>query len=181
MKRIIVFFALLLSATLSYAQYSVTPDGLVSDSGKPYDVYSFEGKSQESLYSIAYKYIARAFVSPKDVISAKENEVISLNAVLKVNRDNPITKTAWINTTLSIEFKEGKIRINLPSINRIYAGSGLSEMDYYFTQQSLFQENGIFSQKDKLKDADLKASIENVLNGFVKSLLAEISNGDSEW
>ena len=85
MKRIIVFFALLLSATLSYAQYSVTPDGLVSDSGKPYDVYSFEGKSQESLYSIAYKYIARAFVSPKDVISAKENEVISLNAVLNRN------------------------------------------------------------------------------------------------
>jgi len=102
------------------AQFKLTPSGFVSaaDSTKNYIVIDAPGISKADLYKRTLIYLSKQFVSPKDVVSNVENESVTINSVDVV----PVRgfSNFTVNYTLTIEFKDSKLRVLSPSLNRMY-------------------------------------------------------------
>lgn len=175
MKRITILIFVFAFSFTSFAQdsiyFSLTTSGLVnvSDSTKDFIVMSFPEKSQSELYNAVLKYATTSYVSPQDVISKIENEVITINGV-SVDLVYFI-----INYTLIIEFKEGRMRIMVPTINKI-TGQFMSS----FNVPLIGQPVGIYNYKGKLKMGEVKSGIENLFNKMIKNIEDCVINTNKE-
>ena len=189
MKKLL--FAILLCSVsfLLKGQTIVTPEGLKLENEAEFLVYDIENKSKENIYNNVLLYISQKYVSPKDVISKFENESITINAItdIKVGETNAGGKLlkSWnspiygsLNYTISILFKDNKLRVNIPNVNSIwYLGSRI-----YFKGNRLVTSN-IFNNKEKLTNPFLKNSIEEFFNNFIHEIVtnARGDNKDSIW
>lgn len=97
------------------AQFSLTKDGFVSteDTSKNFVVYSIDDASKEKLYANVLKYLTTTYKSAKDVLSKVDNEVITINA-MQPKYINAKTLKYDIRYTLTIHFKDGRIKIDAP-------------------------------------------------------------------
>lgn len=73
MKKILLLVMLAISAT-SYAQFKASPNGIVSEDGKGYYVFDFEGLSAEELYKRAVNFVMSYYKNPDKVMSKHEND-----------------------------------------------------------------------------------------------------------
>lgn len=173
MKKIIIASLLSCLTSLSYAQFSLTKDGLINstDSSMNYIVFSFNGMSQSDLYKSTLIYFHSVFVSPKDVISAIENETININAISKndIYFANILGSKVKLtmNYSLMIRFKDGKIRIDIPVINSI-----INEQSQKIEHLYLYKPFciNIFSKNGEVKNEVAKISIEKFFNDFAKNM-----------
>ncbi|MFC4212160.1 DUF4468 domain-containing protein [Pedobacter lithocola] len=187
-----LFYSLVLFLALSNAAvaqdkqtFSLTSKGFVSstDTTKNYLVYELPGKTQNELYKKSLIYLSGLYASPKDVLSTIENESITVNAIapkaikMKVLYLNP----SWdVNYTITFQFKEGKLRISEPNINKISTYTG----DVYRTA-SIYPQSGtnnkeIFNKKGILKQEDGKQNLETYINGFIENYIkGTFAKGDN--
>ena len=88
------------------------------DSLKTYYVFPYEGESQAALYNKALIGITKTFVSAKDVVSKVENSMISINSTHRIEHiiAGLIKMTYDVNYVVELEFKDGKIRVNAPTL-----------------------------------------------------------------
>lgn len=101
-------------AFTAQCQWVITPDGVLTDSltGKPYMVIEKEG-SQSELYKQILKNVHAMFVSPDDVVSTVENEIISVRGITET-RIKYMGLNGLLEPTISvkIEIKEGRVRVS---------------------------------------------------------------------
>ncbi len=180
MKKLILLFGVLCFAINDLqAQFVLTPNGLKCEGDNDYIVIEFEDKTKEQLFDNTHLFASSSFVSPHDVISVSGKEQITLNGVAtNIRWRNIILKHCSVNFTITILFKDGKIRINNPIINRIYtSGSELK-----LVKSNVMTTDGIFKKNGKIYSEPTKEDIENFFNKFVDDLKQYIvQDKHSDW
>lgn len=186
MKR--VLFLIILSAPfMVQAQFQLTASGFVAqkDSTKTYFVVDVPGTKQAELYKRSLLYLNGLYVSPKDVLSSVDGESITVNAVAKraIKMKHLYLNPSWdVNYTIGFQFKDDRLRITRPSINKIYTYTG----DIYRTA-SISGNQGtnhkeIYSKKGELKLKDGKENLETYINGYVKAFIEAVAKKtDDNW
>lgn len=187
---------LCLAYLFSNAQhFELTEKGLVSlkDKDAKFIVIEKEGKSQKELYDQIKNFIMYSFVSPKDVISENGTDMITLNGVS--NGDVECKKGFVMlpfktNYTIVFMFKDGKIRINIPTINKMTSESttlggdlsGLYELTLTKDDPvSTGREQIVVFKKDGKTTKGAKESIEKLFNTLIDKAINFTSTAKEEW
>ena len=181
MKRILLITTLFVVAiSTANAQFRLIPNGLVSinNPDNNYIVEEFEGKNKEELYNAVNVYLHSVYVSPQDVVSAVKNEAITINGISEqaiLTKDKSIAGRVKydIKYTISLAFKDGKIKINTPHI--------ISMKRYVSTISSTYSITGswltskcVFNKKGKVLDKIGKKSIEDFFNSYISKIKTHI-------
>lgn len=130
MKKIFIILCFLIAAQISFSQeydnikFNLTPNGtLVGDDGKDYIVLEYPSLSQSDLYNKFLIAVTKLYVSPKDVISKVENNIISVRGNTPYSSENAIRAIALGITlyydasyVLKFEFKDGRVKVSAPTI-----------------------------------------------------------------
>ncbi len=123
-KLVNVLTLLLLTQTASLAQYfTLTPNGFVSEDNSDYIVVDFPGIRKDELYTNVLNALNTIYLNPKESLSVVEGESITINAYESKIIPSRVQVTLFsskifqhdLSYTLSILFKDEKIRINSPS------------------------------------------------------------------
>ncbi|MCR5070143.1 MAG: DUF4468 domain-containing protein [Prevotella sp.] len=144
----------------------------VSNDGKEYIVIPYEGKSAQALYNRIKSNVTMLYNSAKDVISTSENSVISIKGYEKNAGYRPVAGFGYnvyfdISYVLKFMFKDGKIRIDAPTILSVYADNELMpEYHLWCKNQKLF----VKGQRNP-KRLCITEGFEKVLNGIIESIL----------
>lgn len=184
---LICLFCFITVLTYSQNYFELTPNGFVDrkDTSKNYIVINFEGKSQQELYDLFLVKFTSLYVSPNNVISGVPNSTISINGIstdgIKFNQFYNYN----LNYTIVFQFKDGKVRINSMSINKLdnYIGSPTNYKNVtlqgygrsrFLTNRSIFDLNG------ELYDKELKEQLEVFYNNLIGRILSAGSD-DQNW
>ena len=124
------------------AQFKLTPGGFVSaaDTTKNYVVIDAPGVSQADLYKRTLIYLSKQFASPKDAISIIDNESITINSIDNVGVRG--FSNFLVNYTINLEFKDDKLRVISPSLNRMYNHQNTLGLIGGRYTRTIFKDNG---------------------------------------
>lgn len=186
MKKLI-FVALMFSCISTFAQgkyFTLDKSGFVSsaDSSKQFVVIPFEGKTQSELYKLILNSLNGMYVSPKDVLNPVESESVSVNAISKYAIHDEMGTAYNLNYTLVLLFKDGRLRVDAPVINKmIYYGMSNSK-EIYLNAGSNFLAGytSIWNKKGAVKEIRAKQELEAYFDKYIDSLLSEIKKAE-EW
>lgn len=182
-KQLLTLVAIAIS-TLSFAQskiFILTPKGLVNatDTAKDFIVIDAPGKSQSDLYKSALVYFSSTYISPKDVISKVENEVLSINGYQEgVVHENRLADPFNLNYTVVLKFKDGKVKIESPSFRM---NVGLRTKYLVYTGFSMDgHDSGLYGKNGKVKSERAIGDLEKFFNDFVSKYTASINNSKKD-
>lgn len=178
MKNLFTLLACVLFAISGFAQnetkYELTPKGLINGTDKDYIVIEVDGSpSQKELFEKTQTYLASKFVSPQDVISAFNENTITINWVSRIKYKVVLWVEADVNYTATFLFKDGKVRINNPSINKITIADGKGTTIGLI---ETFTSLGVFTSKGKERRPEVKTAIEENLNAFLSNYVGYITS-----
>lgn len=191
MKKILLLVMLAISAT-SYAQFKASPNGIVSEDGKGYYVFDFEGLSAEELYKRAVNFVMSYYKNPDKVMSKHENEMINIHGIesdaFLVRKTLGVPIYASVHYNIILRFKDGKIRVDTPVINSMPIGT---DNEVYFSGPSLLKTNGsviLFKKDDKVRNEKVLNNLNNWLSEYVNGIIDYIKNEgnsidtkDNDW
>lgn len=173
MKRIYLTLVAAILSVASFAQFKATPYGITTLDGKDFFVATFDSVPQNELYNRVENYIMENYASPDKVASKKPYSTITLNtyygcAFYAITLKAPFMKSvdcgAECYLTVTMKFKDGKIRFDVPSLRVI-------EPDVSFTKHYGNSTHSIYMFKD---DGTVKN--ERIVNGFNEWLNSQINN-----
>lgn len=188
MKKILQLLLVLCLPAAAHAQYfELTPDGFVnaSDPSKKYVVLEFPDNNQKQAYDKVDQYFQSVTGKTYDVVRVP-NDRISATAT------TPITAQAGIfprpydtQYTLTIRFKDGRIRIDGPSIDQMSAEDGKLRL-YPTEPQKGVDGYFIFGKDGKVKNNPGKENLEQFFNDFVNEIIVvfkttDTSDDDDDW
>ncbi|MCL7987438.1 DUF4468 domain-containing protein [Sphingobacterium sp. lm-10] len=188
MKKIIYLVVLLLFAELGYAQYfTLTPSGFVSNDRAEYTVIDFPNVKQEVLYKNVLNALSSMYRDPKEVLSLIDGEGITIKGYEKeVIADKvkisplQIGKTTYkydISYTLSIQFKDDKVRINRPSFEcrRWYESGYKSGWATGWTYLALVKDKNakyaVFDKNGQIISQEAFDGLQQHFNGLIKEII----------
>lgn len=196
--RIPILISLTLLPFLSKSQYfELKPNHFetinVSDSNynKDYIVFNYPNKTASELFKGVESACNEIFNSSKDVMSKVDDKSITLNW----RGDNLLTqgmgaqKTFIFTPTLTILFKDDKIRINAPKIGEItgYDTHGITisllpdggnQGGFFGVEYHLFNKKGEVNSKFK----NAKKIIDATYNNFVTTLVNKLNSSfNDKW
>lgn len=199
MKKLAILFLLLLPGIRpAAAQFSVTADGIVNAEHPElkYVTCSFEGMSKDDLFKKALLYLTHT----KTILQSNaEAGVIEFNgdsSHFASPRLTTITRSGRLRTdlnlyyTVSLYFKDGKIRFNAPGfkLNGRVVAPGMNYgrwIDMYLRgERSLVEANYyIFDEQGQLQEPEIRQHLEQYINRlyakFVKALAERVE--DEDW
>ena len=170
-----LFILLALLPIMVNAQFKLTIDGFVSsdDESKNFIIMTIPDKSLDELYLETLKFIHTVYKVPDAVINEVKGEMITVsgfaeNAVGTGKVLGAYLATWNMNYTISLQFKEGRVRVDAPNFEctgysdgketrlLLYGKTSLS-----VPTRSLFKKDGKPNMKDSIK------MIEDYFNGFI--------------
>lgn len=184
MKKILLLFMLAISAT-SYAQFKASPNGIVSEDGKGYYVVEFEGVSSEELYNRVEKFIISAYRNPNAVASKQPNEMINLHSysenAFPIRTILGVKHYANVDMNIVFRFKDGKIRIDTPSINNMSCHTLQNSDGVIFCGTKFFTDNTVYlyDKKGKVKNKKVIELLNSWLNLQITYIVASIRESKS--
>ena len=159
---------------------------VASDSTSTFVVIEFPNKSKKELYTNTLTYLNSIYGNPEKVLSTVENESIIVNGLTESIKGSLDWYKYPMFYRIIIMFKDEKIKLE-PIITNLteITGTG-TENKYYVSNTDSPKEveinciwmeskknNGYFLFRD-----ELKLSIDNWFNSYVKSLKKGIKNND---
>lgn len=187
MKKNILVIALILLAIYTNGQgkyFTLTTSGFVStsDSEKKFVVIPVEGKTQAELYKVFLNKLNGMYVSPKDVLNPVEGESISVNGIAKNAIHDELGTVYNLNYTLVFLFKDGRIRIDSPAINKLIWYGLNNDKEIYLNAGSNFFAGytSIWNKKGAVKETTAKQELESYFDNYIDALLQE-SKKSEEW
>lgn len=175
-------FIVICITTNAQSKFELMPSGTfasVEDKVTNYLIFDFEGVPKEQIYSKALIALNSMYVSPKDVLSTVENEIISINGIGTESilaRIMGMKFSYNISYTMTLKFKDGKLRVDTPSINSI------THPNPSATRPVIYVPRDIFNKKDEVKNEETKVSIEDFFNNLVNQMLSNMTTStDSNW
>lgn len=138
------------------------------NTSRPFIVFEFNSLDSSSMKAAVLSELSSMYKSPKDVISNIGDNIISIEGyatrVFKYN-----SYSCDILFTLTIEFKDGKVRYNAPNIKQMYVDSqimGMMKLDTTKTFSTI-AENGN------------QSIVADYFNSLITKLNNAINNADS--
>jgi hypothetical protein len=175
MKKVMLFL-LVLAVNLNAQSFKLTPKGFVDSSNETADfvVLNFENKSKKEIFDLVNAKVVSMFVSAKNVISYSGEDVITVNGVSTKDISFNSAFNYTMNYTIVLMFKDGKLRMNAPSLNKIAGTFG----DVTNRKELILQGNGggmlpvqcVFNNKGELKRDKNKEELESFFNGFLEEM-----------
>jgi hypothetical protein len=186
MKKILLITVMLFAFQINAQQnyFTLTINGFENtyNLSQNYIVINFNGKTKQELYNDFLTELTITYVSSKDVISKSENNAISINALSLNAIKYKIGKNVSyfdLNYNLSFQFKDNKVRINLPAI--VYMTRGANNLLISGSNGFLTNSKFIY-KKGKLKVPSAKASLEKYFNGLINEIITSVKNkSNSDW
>lgn len=180
MKNFFLLCGLLLaSINQANAQFILTSNEVQLKDGGEYLIMSFEDKTKEDLFDAVHQFAGAKFISPQDVISVSGKEQITFNGVAtNIPWRNIISHHCSINFTITFLFKNNRIRVNIPHVNRIYTQA----IDLQLVQSSSLITDGVFKKNGKAYSPQTKVGIESFFNNFIEEIKQYIDQEKlSDW
>jgi len=168
MKKYLTLLTFLFLSLSGFSQeFEVTPNGLKDKSNieNAYLVIEIPNKTTSELYRNAIKYINENYKNPEEVIKGKtENEYLRFETYVpqftKVNNSGAKLDVSMKYTT-ELRFKEGKVRIEITTLN-ITADNGGRSVEF---SGSIWKGYPIYNQKNgDLRLPETKTELENYFN-----------------
>lgn len=182
MKKILLLVLLAISAN-SYAQFKASPNGIVSEDGKGYYVVEFEGISAEELYSRVEKFIISSYRNPDAVASKQPNEMINLHSysenAFPIRTVLGMKHYANVDMNIVFRFKDGKIRIDSPSINDMPCNTLENSQGLMFIGTKSFGDNTVYLYDKKGNEKNKK--VINLLNSWINLQITYIIKSIREY
>ncbi|MBN2571768.1 MAG: DUF4468 domain-containing protein [Ignavibacteriales bacterium] len=190
MKKIALLIVLLFALTKTFAQnyFVLTEFGLrpAEDSNKEFIVFDKSG-SQKELFNMIKSFVYSIFVSPKDVVSEIDSSMITINGI---STNDVVAKKALgylditMNYTITFHFKNGKIRVDNPSINKMTSESSSTLWQLTLTKNDSydsFRDRFVIFDKDKIKAEPAKENIESFFNNFIEKAIKYNTVKNEDW
>ena len=194
MKKIIFCLMALCAPFTICAQdsvkFSIQPTGqFIAEDGKDFAVVEFEGKTAAELYNMVKENVMDLYKDPKEVMSENEGQSIKIRGFAKIVaiETTLIFKSfygAYYN--LSFKFKDGKIRVDAPSIDNEFTltagGTNMPQIVTLNTTLSSCYKKGKLVEKKKNKIELLEENVNvpiNYLLGLSKKKTQE--EDDDNW
>lgn len=157
----------------SFAQFKASPEGIVTEDGTGYIVVKYDGKTAEQLYKAIEAYIVANYVSPKNVMSGQEYTMINLRTLYKgaFNHKTWMGIKYYADVSLSVVFriKDGKIRVDAPTVNYMWGANGNGEGELYYPDL-FYKKNGSVRNEKRLENFN------SWLNATTSIMLMRIDN-----
>jgi len=120
MKKIIsLIIAIMSVCTINAQSFKINRNGFfISDENKTFIVIEYAGKTKQELYNMVKQNIMTSYNNPNKVMSEDGSSTITVNGhgpIFKF-KNGGITHINNGNYTLSFQFKDGKIRVNAPTV-----------------------------------------------------------------
>lgn len=176
MKKIILLCMVALIAVTSNAQkadFRLQNDGTFQNiDGSKYIVIAYNNISKSDLYNKVLASISQLYVSPHDVISKVNNELITIDGI----SENCITLGKGlmavrfsIEYNLQFQFKDNKIRIEAPYIVRLftYNNPDIKPFSGWLNAQNIFKK-GLPNPKKQTTIDDFNITVNNAINGIIE-------------
>lgn len=168
-----IYLLLVVPLSLGAQEYfELTPTGFVSatDQKKSFVVLEVPELKQEDIYNRTLHYLHKIYKSPKDVISSVESTVITINGIQPKGIRRNKMHVFDMNYTISIDFKDGKIKMDSPSFKLTAYVTQPQELLLVSGNSLDGSTLGIYSPQLKLKSKLAKSDLETFFNTFLSSL-----------
>lgn len=179
---------MLLSSMNVFAQdlvkFSLKPDGTFQTSdGKSFAVIEYEGKTAQDLYNMVKANVLTLYNEPQNVLNEIEPTNITIRALSDVLYSTYKLGAAFVEYramyNLVFQFKDGKIRIDAPSIDRqldVSATAVPMPKTFVSLIDDWFDKNGAIKKKKQ----DKISKIENIFNYPINYLLGNLKSNSSK-
>lgn len=170
-KILITLFLLLVSYTVqAQEKFALGYSNFRSaETSKEYVVHHFEGQTASQLQAATYSALTSMYTSPKDAISTIGTGIISAEIYLSTVFYSDGNYPHDYLIIMTIEFKDGKVKYNAPSIKDIV----MRNIPFLGT-----------GNIDKIKlwsvSNEHKAQVERAINGIISAIDKKISEAD-DW
>lgn len=174
---------LLVSISISAQQkFELTPQGFKNNSESNI-VIEIPQKTAAELFKKVKLHLTATYKSAKDVLSEVDNEMININAIARnsIRRNN--MHVFDMNYTLTIRFKDDKIRIDAPNFTLTTFTTKSQTLHLIWTGMSLGGSDlGIYGKDDKLKSEKAKEDLEAFFNNVILGIInASKSDKKDDW
>lgn len=181
MKQTITLVALLLTLGISSAKgqainFKADSTGVFKTlDNKNFIVISESGKSAKQLYDEVMYGILTKYNSPKEIIQYSiDGNYIVINDVANMLAETWTDTRIWYDFTyrLGFQFKDGKIRVEAPSIIGGYLRIGA------VTKRSPYYDNFVLTYLYKTDKTQIP-KVEGYFNKLLESIISEKKNNDN--
>ena len=184
MKKILLSTMVLFACLSGFAQFKVTPDGIITESGEDFIIVNAEGVSQKELYQRCEAILMKEFTNPEKVLSRQPNNIITVHGVYPDAVQYSNDGTSYdVDCTLVFMFKDGKVRIDPPHIEK------LTDYNYGDTEIILAKGGSYFStgyyylyKKDGTpRNKKVIDNLEKWINDTITKYKKELSINNKDW
>lgn len=190
MKKLIAIVMMLLpmlmwgQQTADSVWFDMQPDGMfLTKDGNGFAVVEYEGKTAHELYQMIASNISSAYNDPSKVMSGVEDTSIKVRAYCSslVQKKVLLTFNGGGHYQLEFKFKDGRIRVNAPYIERgiVYDTQPPQYANFYDIVTKWFKK-GELKSGDKVKYEVLNIKV----NSFIQSILNPSGNSkdsNEDW
>ncbi len=172
-------------STVTYSQeFILTPEGFINSTNpeKDYLVIEFDSLKQEVLYKKTRLFVTDLMYDPNESLNYIENEVIKISGF----QDNVVRRTKFhvfdLRYNLTFKFKDGKIRIDSPSIE-MTTYTHKNQVLHIQHRGSLTGSNmGIYNMEGTLNSKMAKSDLEAFFKNIIVNLTVHVTlNEDDNW
>lgn len=132
-----------------------------------------DSMSKKELFDKVMRNIMKLYVSPKDVVSTMENEMISINAIafnaVTVKEFKFFNILYSLHYKLLFQFEDGEIRVFKPHVNRVFSNLddyGIMNFDSWLKAEKIVRNDALNEKKQKNID-----DINNFINGVINNII----------
>lgn len=191
MKRLLTLCLIALITGCAFAQeFTLTANGFVNSANAEQGFVVIEtAGNQSDIYKKVRTYLYGVYRSPKDVLSEAEPDMITVNGIasdaVQKKAMGMVATSYDMNYTISIRFKDGRIRIDAPSFTLLDTSTGSKPIRLVLCGKSnggLGSEivNTIYNKKGELKAKYAKEQLESYFNSYIKALQKGLETSQTE-
>ena len=168
-------------ASLSFAQFKASANGVITEDGQDFYVVNVDGKTAQEIYDAVNGWIMANFKNP-DAVSSKENaKMLKLHGVFPdaifIGNRLGIKDVADVDLELMMYFKDGKIRFDLPIVNKMKIHPKDSEL---FFSGGFLHGTNMFKKDGSENKPKIIESFNSFINGLI-STIAGKAKETSDW
>lgn len=157
----------------------------MSETTPRYTVITFEGMSQKELYDKVLVTANAYYVSPQNVLSVVDSKSITINGISSDVVYRTKMHTFDVNYTVTFEFKDEKIKINSPTINKISTYTHKFQ-EMFICERTFDIGTGdrftIFKPKNGSVNLPMaKETLENFINKLIDDIVYSGLSQEDDW
>lgn len=204
-----LLFILFFIPTLCQAQFKATPNGFIAEDGNKFVVFNIEGRNATEIYKSVEAWCLSTFKNPDIAISRQQDKLLNIHGFFyRAFTSKGLLGGRYalnVDVNLIIHFKDEKIKIDIPIINKMYSpyssydvatGKNIDKECFFTFSRKYYEQYSIQSEISKEQPFFLfkkdgtpyKSYIDFIknLNGFINSTIYCIVNyakqqADNNW